>query len=360
MEAPPTDFDDAAVAVAAAWADSITADAPAWAMDADHEEAATVGDAHTPPDAMQHGHAAGGGATEGAASSFLEAPAPVANDAAGGLAWPSLALRQEPDMAGGNGADGLVSYHATEWPVGAPRGDLDRHAPITTAETEATHLGHEDDAGAHDVPSAGAQEPAASPPAAPVAQAEADAANSDSAATDSDSRKPSFASQRRKARTAWTHKKHRRTSVSASTESEEEEAEEDEDEDKDEEDPNILYCICRKPYDKNKFMVQCDKCEDWYGPFQRRRGRCHAAQDTDLSSSWVGSVLATRFHTRCVGITSYEAKRADFYVCPPCKTELKGTTSYTCYDARADGLYAVRLTSILTNSNVAPAMTSGP
>ena len=30
-----------------------------------------------------------------------------------------------------------------------------------------------------------------------------------------------------------------------------------------EEDPNKLYCICRKPYDASDFMVCCDECDEW-------------------------------------------------------------------------------------------------
>ena len=365
MEAPPTDFDDAAVAVAAAaaWADSVTADAPAWAMDADHhEEAATAGDAHAIPDATQHGRAAGGGATEGDAASYLEDPAPVADDAAG-LAWPPLALSQEADVAGGDGADGLVSYHAGEWPVDARGGDLDPHGPAAAAEPEAARMAHHDDGtGAQGVPSEGALEPAASSPAAPAAPAEADAADSDSAATDSDGRTPSGASQRRRTRSAWTHKKQRRTPVPAGAESAEEEEEEEDDAEEDEEDPNILYCICRKPYDKNKFMVQCDKCEDWYGSFSGAADRAAPHETlTERRPGWRWGWLATRFHTRCVGITSYEAKRADFYVCPPCKAELKGTTSCTGGDARTGGSCIEAHLDARAACHVARVtMTSGP
>ena len=47
---------------------------------------------------------------------------------------------------------------------------------------------------------------------------------------------------------------------------ESEEEEEDSEEDEDEEDPDRLYCICQKPYEAGKPMVQCDMCDDWYAP----------------------------------------------------------------------------------------------
>ena len=25
-----------------------------------------------------------------------------------------------------------------------------------------------------------------------------------------------------------------------------------------------LYCVCRKPYQDNEFMIQCDACKDWF------------------------------------------------------------------------------------------------
>jgi PHD-finger len=48
--------------------------------------------------------------------------------------------------------------------------------------------------------------------------------------------------------------------------SEEEEDDEDsegDDEWDSEDDPDKLWCICRKPHN-NRFMICCDKCEDWF------------------------------------------------------------------------------------------------
>jgi len=25
-----------------------------------------------------------------------------------------------------------------------------------------------------------------------------------------------------------------------------------------------LYCVCRRPYDFNRFMIECDICKDWF------------------------------------------------------------------------------------------------
>lgn len=25
-----------------------------------------------------------------------------------------------------------------------------------------------------------------------------------------------------------------------------------------------LYCVCRQPYDVNRFMIECDTCKDWF------------------------------------------------------------------------------------------------
>ncbi|KAI8609777.1 hypothetical protein BC830DRAFT_1048343, partial [Chytriomyces sp. MP71] len=29
-------------------------------------------------------------------------------------------------------------------------------------------------------------------------------------------------------------------------------------------DPNKVYCYCRKPYDPELFYIQCDGCDEWY------------------------------------------------------------------------------------------------
>ncbi|XP_041466092.1 death-inducer obliterator 1-like isoform X2 [Lytechinus variegatus] len=60
-------------------------------------------------------------------------------------------------------------------------------------------------------------------------------------------------------------------------------------------DPEKLWCICRQPHD-GKFMICCDKCEDW-------------------------------FHGKCVNITKKEGKRMErenlSWMCPKCTEEKK-------------------------------------
>ncbi|XP_065178289.1 lysine-specific demethylase 7B-like [Sycon ciliatum] len=48
-----------------------------------------------------------------------------------------------------------------------------------------------------------------------------------------------------------------------------------------------LYCICRTPYSDGVFMIQCDRCEDW-------------------------------FHGSCVGVSEAQSSYIDQYHCPGC------------------------------------------
>ncbi|VVC31946.1 Hypothetical protein CINCED_3A007015 [Cinara cedri] len=52
-------------------------------------------------------------------------------------------------------------------------------------------------------------------------------------------------------------------------------------------DPEVLYCICQKPYDDQQFYICCDKCQDW-------------------------------FHGSCVGVLQCEGDKMDDYICPRC------------------------------------------
>ncbi|CAH1784410.1 unnamed protein product [Owenia fusiformis] len=49
-----------------------------------------------------------------------------------------------------------------------------------------------------------------------------------------------------------------------------------------------LYCLCRKPYDKTQFMIECESCKDW-------------------------------FHGRCVGVAERQAADIESYHCPTCQ-----------------------------------------
>nr|XP_023694322.1 lysine-specific demethylase 7A-like [Paramormyrops kingsleyae] len=48
-----------------------------------------------------------------------------------------------------------------------------------------------------------------------------------------------------------------------------------------------LYCVCRQPYDVNRFMIECDICKDW-------------------------------FHGSCVQVEEHHAADIDVYHCPNC------------------------------------------
>lgn len=67
----------------------------------------------------------------------------------------------------------------------------------------------------------------------------------------------------------------------------------DSDDDDSYNDPNRLWCICKKPHD-DRFMISCDQCQEWY-------------------------------HGDCVGITVQLGKqmerRGEEYVCPKCKNK---------------------------------------
>ncbi|KAH7817165.1 putative nucleosome-remodeling factor subunit BPTF [Monocercomonoides exilis] len=52
-------------------------------------------------------------------------------------------------------------------------------------------------------------------------------------------------------------------------------------------DPSRLYCICRTPFIEGQFMIQCDKCKEWY-------------------------------HGVCVSITPKQAESMDVYICDAC------------------------------------------
>jgi hypothetical protein len=61
------------------------------------------------------------------------------------------------------------------------------------------------------------------------------------------------------------------------------------------EDPNKLYCICRKPWDPKLFMIACDVCSDW-------------------------------FHGKCIYMTEKQSKKIFQYVCPGCEKKTNQQT----------------------------------
>ncbi|KAI7860635.1 hypothetical protein BDC45DRAFT_492444 [Circinella umbellata] len=58
-----------------------------------------------------------------------------------------------------------------------------------------------------------------------------------------------------------------------------------------------LYCICRKPYDIPRFMIACDRCDQW-------------------------------FHGECIGISEKEGEFIDLYFCDDCSKATGKSTSW--------------------------------
>eukprot|EP00795_Rhopilema_esculentum_P002493 gene2493-18157_t len=56
-----------------------------------------------------------------------------------------------------------------------------------------------------------------------------------------------------------------------------------------------LYCVCKSEYQPSQFMIECDKCKDW-------------------------------FHGRCVGVSENQATDIDVYHCPLCE-QVHGTST---------------------------------
>lgn len=49
-----------------------------------------------------------------------------------------------------------------------------------------------------------------------------------------------------------------------------------------------LYCICGTPYNEDKIMIACDRCDEWY-------------------------------HPSCVGMPDQEVDLVDQFICEKCK-----------------------------------------
>ncbi|KAI7886646.1 hypothetical protein K492DRAFT_186499 [Lichtheimia hyalospora FSU 10163] len=62
-------------------------------------------------------------------------------------------------------------------------------------------------------------------------------------------------------------------------------------------DDQVLYCICRKPYDVPRFMIACDRCDQW-------------------------------FHGECIGISEKEGEFIDLYFCTDCAQATGKMTSW--------------------------------
>ncbi|UYV79250.1 BPTF [Cordylochernes scorpioides] len=111
--------------------------------------------------------------------------------------------------------------------------------------------------------------------------------------------------------------------------------------------PNKLYCICKKPYDKNRFMVGCDMCYNWFhveciglsevdaknrekyvctdcaaaSQTTKEELYCLCKQPYDESQFYICCDRCQDwFHGRCVGVLQSEADSIDEYICPNCQS----------------------------------------
>ncbi|KAJ8330565.1 JmjC domain-containing histone demethylation protein 1 [Batrachochytrium dendrobatidis] len=85
-------------------------------------------------------------------------------------------------------------------------------------------------------------------------------------------------------------------------------------------DNSLLFCICRKPYDENKFYIQCDECDDWF------HGSCIkiSEAESDAIDKWYCATCVAR-----TGINSvWKPKCAR----SGCKKHIRLDSSY-CSDA---------------------------
>ncbi|KAL8222088.1 UNVERIFIED_CONTAM: hypothetical protein K2H54_074907 [Gekko kuhli] len=48
-----------------------------------------------------------------------------------------------------------------------------------------------------------------------------------------------------------------------------------------------VYCVCREPYDVNRFMIECDICKDWF------HGSQSDNDETVQACSHVENILAS-------------------------------------------------------------------
>lgn len=55
---------------------------------------------------------------------------------------------------------------------------------------------------------------------------------------------------------------------------------------------NDIYCICKRPYDVPRFMIACDKCNEW-------------------------------FHGECIGISEKQGEFIHLYFCDNCSKSNK-------------------------------------
>lgn len=73
--------------------------------------------------------------------------------------------------------------------------------------------------------------------------------------------------------------------------------------DHDKEDDDKLYCFCNTPYDEDKVMIACDRCDEWY-------------------------------HPRCVGESEVGVDLVDQFICPLCIEKNPHLPLHTTYKRR--------------------------
>ncbi|EKM61003.1 uncharacterized protein PHACADRAFT_247293 [Phanerochaete carnosa HHB-10118-sp] len=79
--------------------------------------------------------------------------------------------------------------------------------------------------------------------------------------------------------------------------------EKDEKEEEEREVDDRLYCVCRTPYDEDRVMIACDRCDEWY-------------------------------HTQCVNMPDLEVDLVDQFICPICVANNPHLTLRTTYKKR--------------------------
>ncbi|KDR85033.1 hypothetical protein GALMADRAFT_107659, partial [Galerina marginata CBS 339.88] len=90
--------------------------------------------------------------------------------------------------------------------------------------------------------------------------------------------------------------------VKAEKQEEEEESDAENEDDK-------LYCVCKTKYDEDRFMIACDRCDEWY-------------------------------HTQCVRMPDLEVDLVDQFICPLCVEKNPHLDLQTTYKQRC--LYGLR------------------
>ncbi|KAF5377475.1 hypothetical protein D9615_005365 [Tricholomella constricta] len=77
----------------------------------------------------------------------------------------------------------------------------------------------------------------------------------------------------------------------------------EEEEESDGHEDDKLYCVCKTKYDEDRFMIACDRCDDWY-------------------------------HTQCVNMPDLEVDLVDLFVCPLCIKKNSHLSLRTTYKPR--------------------------